>query len=792
MISKLHLIGMIVGLVFSLLGVQTAPAAETGRSTLSLNGAWQIEESVDANQMPTSFTHTVEVPGLVSLAKPAFPDVGLFASRENLERFKRKYPFEGPEILAKDAPLPAIGISLQKRNYFWYQTTFKALSKREVVLLKIGKSQFGTKVWLNGKEVGEHLSCWTTGTFNLTDAIDWSGENRLLVRIGAHPAVLPETIPGAGTSSSKHFWIPGIFDDVSIHFCDNPVIEIVQMAPRIGSSEVLIQTQVKNYGAAREFELGHVIQTWKEGKKVSELAVQREKLAAGEEKTFTQTAKIPDVRLWSPEDPFLYVAESRTSGDSVRTRFGMREYRFDSATRQGYLNGKPYYLRGGNIEFSLHVEDPLCGNTPWDRAWARKMIAEIPKRLNWNAHRITNGCVPRMWLDIADEEGILLQYEPTIWGYRREWRFDEMVTEFSRWMQDNWNHPSIFLWDSSNETTTAPQGLAKIINAVRSLDLSDRAWENSWGAPAGPNDPCEAHPYLNLRPTNLTDWRWLNTFVPDDQWQGWWRSKAGAGHCTLINEYDWLWTYPDGTPLDIVGSYPDATPGGTAKDRLEYRWYMTAALTEMWRAQRCAVGVFYYEYIGSYLRRNTGPYHFGVFSDVQTLQLQTEVENYMTEAFKPLGLYIRFWGDGAPSKKKRLGAWAPIRGGAEHPFTVMMVNDDQEPVSGRLVISIETLEGKTLASNEKLFQLGGVGKGSYELSLPIPKENGRYLLKTVAYPDGSRHKSPTVARRKISVEPIPDQAADAASAVQPGSKARQDGSSAAPSLNTEGLPQAQE
>ena len=94
-----------------------------------------------------------------------------------------------------------------------------------MALLKIGKSQFGTKVWLNGKEVGEHLSCWTAGYFNLTDAMNWSGENQLIVRIGAHPAVLPENIPGAGTYSSKHKWTPGIYDDVSLILCDNPVIE---------------------------------------------------------------------------------------------------------------------------------------------------------------------------------------------------------------------------------------------------------------------------------------------------------------------------------------------------------------------------------------------------------------------------------------------------------------------------------------------------------------------------------------------------------------------------------------
>jgi hypothetical protein len=39
------------------------------------------------------------------------------------------------------------------------------------------------------------------------------------------------------------------------------------------------------------------------------------------------------------------------------------------------------------------------------------------------------------------------------------------------------------------------------------------------------------------------------------------------------------------------------------------------------------------------------------------------------------------------------------------------------------------------------------------LSVPVPKESGRYLLNATAHPDGSRHKGTTVSRRKISVMP---------------------------------------
>ena len=126
-------------------------------------------------------------------------------------------------------------------------------------------------------------------------------------------------------------------------------------------------------------------------------------------------------------------------------------------------------------------------------------------------------------------------------------------------------------------------------------------------------------------------------------------SRAYPGYAYLINEYCWLWLYSDGTPMGCAESvYSKAMPNSTAKERLEVRWYLAAAETEMWRTQRCAAGVLFYSYFGSSLRRKPGPYHYGAFADVASLRLQPEFEKYMIEAFKPLGVYINFWGDGKP------------------------------------------------------------------------------------------------------------------------------------------------
>ena len=46
-----------------------------------------------------------------------------------------------------------------------------------------------------------------------------------------------------------------------------------------------------------------------------------------------------------------------------------------------------------------------------------------------------------------------------------------MVRQYGEWMRDNWNHPSVAIWDANNETCDALFA-EKIIPAVRGLDLS--------------------------------------------------------------------------------------------------------------------------------------------------------------------------------------------------------------------------------------------------------------------------------------------------------------------------------
>ncbi len=715
-----------------------AESTEGGGLTLSLDGTWQVADSVSPDEIPGSFDHSGPVPGMANLATPPFPDVDAYLSAENILDMKDFEVLPESEI-AKLVPGPK-----QKRNYFWYRRAFRVPAKKEVAILKINKAQFGTAVWLNGRKVGEHWGCFTAGYFNVTEAVNWEGDNQLLVRIGAHPEAVPSWVP-TGIDFEKNRWTPGIYDSVSLHAANSPVIETLQVAPRISPPAVVVQTKLKNYGKAGSFVLTHQVKEWKSHRPVAESKPQSFNLGAGDEKTLTVTIALPHAKLWSPENPFLYELTASTGGDSASTRFGVREFRFDTATKRAYLNGRVYFLRGSNITLHRFFDDPQCRALPWDEAWLRKLLIDIPKRMHWNSFRFCIGPVPQKWFDIADEAGLLIQNEYFVWtlgqGQEKKWSKDELIREYQEWMRDHWNHPSNAIWDATNETVADIFG-DEIIPAVRSLDLSNRPWENSWNLPQGPNDPMEAHPYLTIvykgHPLSfeMTELERMNgSGSPENP------ESSSTGHARILNEYGWLWLLRDGTPTPVSKPVYDKMlgPDATGEQRLELNGYLLGGETEFWRAHRYFAGVLHFVYLSS---NYPGVYTADHFKDIQNLILDPHFENYMSQAFKPLGVYINFW---QPS----------LEAGSKRRIFVMMVNDEYEEAKGNLALSLESEDGREVFRRESPFAIPGLGQQTYKFDLDVPGTPGKYLLKAAAHASGTVNSSPTVSRRKVAVTQKP-------------------------------------
>lgn len=719
--------------LFLLCAAVAAPATP-GRIIVPLDGEWRIDESLAPDQVPAAFGHTVRVPGLINQSRPAFPQVDEFESRELIDKRVRL------KELPESAFTTEVGFSKQPRNYFWYMRSFRPPARKQAAILKINKAQFGVQVWLNGTKIGDNYHCFSAGFFDLTKAIRWDGDNTLLLRVGAHPGVLPKEI-AAGTDFEKLKWTPGIYDSVSLHLADNPLIETVQVAPRVRDESIVVQTVVRNTGAAGTFTLRNRVKTWKGGQAAASGAAEKLALAAGEAKTVTQTISLPKAHLWNPEDPFLYVLESDTGGDSVSTRFGMREFHFDTAMKRAFLNGHPYFLRGSNVTLHRFFEDPKAGSLPWDEKWVRKLLIDIPKKMHWNAFRFCIGPVPDMWMDIADEAGLLIQNEFFIWTggegwntWHKEWTAASLIEQYKPWMRDNWNHPSQAIWDASNETE-ADLIAKEVIPQVRKLDLSNRPWENGYAIPVGPDDPVEDHPYLFIRNFQNMDPGFDMTELERMTGAKSANSSHPTGHPAILNEYGWLWLNRDGSPVELTKNVyakllgPNATPA----DRIELNNYLLAGLTEFWRAHRNFAGVLHFVYLTcSY----PGVYTSDHFRDVEKLELLPEFEKYMGEAFRPLGVYINFWQPKVAASSRRR-------------IAVMMVNDEYEGADVDLTLTIE--RGPAKAMQKAQVNIPALGQQTWRFEVTFPPEPGDYILRAVAR-SSKPGVEPTVSFRKFRVE----------------------------------------
>lgn len=158
-----------------------------------------------------------------------------------------------------------------------------------------------------------------------------------------------------------------------------------------------------------------------------------------------------DAKLWNPDHPFLYALElvlidGNRVLDRVEKRFGFREI-----TTEGprfYLNGTPLNLRGD----SWHFQGGIQQTKEYVRNWYR-----MCKEAGVNCVRLHAEPHPAYYLDIADEEGMLIVDETAIYGSSKSMLADhpEFITNckdhIRRLVERDRNHPSVILWSLQNE-----------------------------------------------------------------------------------------------------------------------------------------------------------------------------------------------------------------------------------------------------------------------------------------------------------------------------------------------------
>jgi beta-galactosidase/beta-glucuronidase len=323
------------------------------------------------------------------------------------------------------------------------------------------------EVYVNGKKAGSHLGMFGDFNVDVSDLLK-PGKNLVTVKVVRDyvkniqdankivgVAVTVEVTRKMLQDLAHGFFNDdpaGIWQPVSLVVTDPVRIEDVFIRPNLAGAD--FDVTVKNTGpkpalfalAARITGSQAKDELYKNtpGKQIT--------VAPGATQTFSYTIDKLSPRLWSPEHPNLYdfdfslVSADNRRIDSKIIRSGFRTFRVDGDFF--YLNGKRYWLRGGN-----QTSGPLAPNDT--------LLADKFTRLMHDGNIVVTRThtVPatETWMDAYDANGVGVSYEGT-WS----WLFlessmpplqlvDLWKKEFYDLLKKYRNHPSLLIWTVNNE-----------------------------------------------------------------------------------------------------------------------------------------------------------------------------------------------------------------------------------------------------------------------------------------------------------------------------------------------------
>ncbi|MEU8340680.1 Glycosyl hydrolases family 2, TIM barrel domain [Actinomadura meyerae] len=310
---------------------------------------------------------------------------------------------EGPEeydgeILvpfSPESPLSGVERQLLPHETLWYRRDvrlpegFRPEGHR--VLLHFGAVDQTCRVTVNGREAGRHEGGYLPFFFDITDLLE-DGAGTLVVEV-QDPSDTGDRGWGKQRLKRGGIWYTaqsGIWQTVWIECVPEVHVERLTLVPHLDEACVEVTVHAGTRDAAR-IEIGA------EG-----AVVARAEAPAGE----PVRIDIPDVRPWSPEDPFLYDITVELGTDRVESYVGMRSFGVgpdEAGVPRLLLNGRPYFHAGvldqGYWPDGMHT-------APSDEALVHD-IATM-KRLGFTMLRKHIKVEPLRWYYHCDRLGILV------------------------------------------------------------------------------------------------------------------------------------------------------------------------------------------------------------------------------------------------------------------------------------------------------------------------------------------------------------------------------------------------
>jgi len=322
----------------------------------------------------------------------------------------------------------------------WYKksiTVPKAWSGKRT-FVTIGASDWETTIWLDGNLLGKHQGGYTPFSFELTPYLKYDTPQNLIIRVDDKRRDF--TLYGKqGYGNAR-----GIWQTIYLESRGATYLESVHFTPDIDKNVVKAEV-VLSSEQATPTEVTIRIKT-PTADIISKNAVPKNSDHAVFE------IAIPNPRLWTLDDPYLYETEIKLNDDVVKSYFGMRKISVVNLPNTDYpyiaLNNQPIYLQL-TLDQSYHPE----GFYTFPTDDFMKNEIKLCKDIGLNGIRThIKVDVPRK-LYWADKLGLLVMSDlPNSWGEPDEKMQAESEYTLREMIKRDYNHPAIFSWITFNET----------------------------------------------------------------------------------------------------------------------------------------------------------------------------------------------------------------------------------------------------------------------------------------------------------------------------------------------------
>ncbi len=378
----------------------------TRANWLSLNGLWQFENASNASPLPRN--------------------------RELKQQILVPFPMQ--------SALSGIG---ERFKQVWYRRTFEvpAAWKNQSVILHFGAVNYECGIYFNGKLVGTHKGGYDPFFFDITERLQ-DGANELIVGV-INSSDWNDQVRGVQANDPRkgyHAASSGIWQTVWLEPVAPSHLVDLTITPDIDGSALEIRTEAVNAeGDAVTIDVLDGTNVVAQGRGVAGTVIR---------------IPIPNAKLWSPDNPFLYslkinLSKNNVVVDSISSYAALRKIsvgKDEAGKTRLLLNNKPLFqvgvLDGGYWPDGIYT-------APTDDAL--KFDIEAAKKLGFNLIRKHAKIEPARWYYHADKLGMLVWQDMPQGDNKTPATKRQFESELRRMIETLRNHPSIIMWVLFNE-----------------------------------------------------------------------------------------------------------------------------------------------------------------------------------------------------------------------------------------------------------------------------------------------------------------------------------------------------